>query len=168
MISVSTHIKTELDTSGLKRIREKFKRLEKSEIKWGFFGGEHSTADMSYAALAYLLELGRPGTSDTNAIPPRPAFRQSIQSLRLSESFDKVLAKALGEYIKSSGQLSPDAFLKASGEYAQEEYQFTMTNWINVGTVYRHNAPMTIDLKGKDQPFVDTGELVQNVSYQIE
>lgn len=167
MISTRTHIKTKLDTSGLEKLKGKLKKIERTEIEWGYFGGVHSGSGMTYAALAFLLEFGRPATADSGAIPARPAFRQSIQALRLTSGFDKVLAKAIGGYIRSSSEIAPDAFLKPCGAYLAEHYASTMRNWVNIGTIYRHNAPMTIELKGFDQPFVETGELVQAVDYQI-
>lgn len=167
MITVST--KVQKNTKGLDNLKRKMRVLEQKEVHWGFLSGTHSQADMSYAALAFLLEFGRRSESSSGwDIPPRPAFRQSISALRQSESFRKMLSGGLSTYMTESGTGALSAFLDRTGRYLQNSYEESMVNWKVNGTMYQHNAPMTIRLKGFDQPYVETGELTQNVQYQIE
>lgn len=167
MIKVST--KVSKDVKGLNNLKKKMRVLEQKEVHWGFLSGSHSQADMSYAALAFLLEVGRRNEAGSGwDIPPRPAFRQSVSILRQSESFKKMLSGGLSTYLTEEGTGALSGFLDRTGRYLQNSYEESMINWKVNGTMYQHNRPMTIRLKGFDQPYVETGELTQNVQYQIE
>lgn len=156
------------DYSGLNRLKNKLATLEKKEIEWGFLSGTHSQADMTYAALAFLLETGRRNEAGTGwDIPPRPAFRQSVQELRLGNGYENHIRQYLGSYLTSKSEAGLPAFLNASGRYLENSYRESMTDWIVNGSKYKHNARMTINLKGFDRPYVESGELTQNVQYQI-
>lgn len=168
MITPSSSVKTELNVDGLKHLKQKLNRIRGSKVEWGFLGGEHSTADMSYAALAWLLETGRRSVSGSGwDIPPRPAFRQSIEEIALGSSLEQSLSGMLGHYLSPSSNVSSNAFLEATGKFLSQSYEESMVNWRFNGIAYNHNAPMTVALKGFDRPFVETGELTMNVEYKI-
>lgn len=168
MITPSSSVTTELNVDGLRKLKSKLNKIRGSRIEWGFLGGEHSSADMSYAALAWLLETGRRSVSGSGwDIPPRPAFRQSIQEIALGNSFEESLSGMLGHYLSPRSNTSSDAFLEATGKFLSKSYEESMINWRFNGTSYKHNAPMTVSLKGFDRPFVETGELTMNVEYKV-
>lgn len=162
MIAVST----QLDKSGLEAIKKKLKRLESQEVEWGFLGGTHSQAKMPYAQLAMILEFGGK-SSDGYTIPPRPAFRESVQELRHSRGFRDYVMRSLEKYLTNSPNASAKPFLQACGEYLEQSYRSSMINWHMNGSQYQSNAAWTIAEKGFDQPYVESGELVQNVEYRI-
>lgn len=159
-------VSTQLDLSGLEAVKKKLKHLEKQEVEWGFLGGTHSDSGLPYAYLAYILEFGGK-SSDGYTIPPRPAFRESVQNLRLSDGFRKHIAASLERYLTNSPSASAKPFLEACGAYLKDSYHDSMVNWHKNGSQYQSNARWTILEKGFDQPYVDSGELVQNVEYQI-
>lgn len=162
MIAVST----KLDMSGLKEIKKKLGNLERDKVEWGFLGGTHSQANIPYASIAWELEFGGK-SSDGYIIPPRPAFRESIQELRLSNGFKDYVRVSFSKYLHGPSSTSPKHFLEDCGEYLKESYRSSMANWHTEGSQNRSNAPWTIKEKGFDQPYVESGELLQNVKFRI-
>ena len=159
-------MKAHLDLSGIKKLKSKLKKLENKEVEWGFLGGQHSTADMTYAALAWLLEEGSRSSEGGYAIPPRPAFKQLISQLRTSHvAYEQEVSNAYRQFLEGGNH---HQILRESGEYLTQRHKDTMTSWLVSGSQNQHNAPLTIELKGFDMPFVESGELVQNVTYQIK
>ena len=167
MIGTSTTVSS--DFKGIAALKRKLRRLEAKKIEWGFLEGQHSEADMTYAALAWMLEMGVRQENGTGwEIPPRPAFRQSIQELRVKGGFERHAKPYLRAYLSPSGGGNIQPFLDSSGKFLANSYKDSMINWRFNGSAYRHNAKLTIQLKGFDRPYVETGELTQNVQYDIK
>jgi len=153
-------MKAHLDLSGIKKLKNKLQKLEQTEVEWGFLSGQHSKAEISYASLAWLLEEGN------NKIPPRPAFKQTVAGLRTSHvAYEAEVKHFYKNFLEGTG--SAYGIAQASGKHVTETHKDTMYNWVIDGVANQHNAPETISLKGFDMPFVETGELIQNVTYKI-
>ncbi|MBG23656.1 MAG: hypothetical protein CMF22_10060 [Idiomarinaceae bacterium] len=153
-------MKAVLDLSGLRDLEKDLTKLESKHVEWGFLSGEHSTAEMSYAELAWMLEDG------TDKIPPRPAFRDMIAGLITShKAFEYEIKDEMQRLVYGMG--NPYNVHKASGEYLKALYTDTMVSWFSDGSMNRQNSKVTKAIKGHAMPYVWTGELVQNVEYQI-
>lgn len=159
------HSSVSVDLSGLKKLKKDLKKLESQTVEWGFLYGTHSKADMSFAALAWLLEEGSRSNSGGWSIPPRPAFKSTISTIQHSPSFEHEMSKKVGNYIY--GKSSSTYLMNELGDFAVDLHKDTMLSWITSGSQNRHNSPVTISIKGFDKPFTETGELVQNVKYRI-
>ena len=161
-------MKSTLDLSGIKKHKSKMKSLESKEVEWGFLEGQHSKADMSYAALAALLEYGSRNPEGGYHIPPRPAFRDLIAKLRTNhKQFELVVQGELSKFIEKPLE-NPNKLLQLSGQHLVNRYQNNMEFWLVSGSKNTHNAPYTIEMKGFDQPFVETGELIDNVKFKVK
>lgn len=160
-------MKSTLDLSGLHKHKRRMKHLESKTVEWGFLSGNHSTAEMSYAQLAATLEYGTRSSQGNWHIPPRPAFRTMIDRMKVAQrAFVMEVDSYLRDYMESDNK-SPDLLLNKTGKYLQELHQDTMRDWVSTGSQYRNNARETIDQKGFNMPFVYSGELINNVKYQI-
>ena len=155
-------MKTHLDMSGIVELEKKLAALESKQVDWGYVnGGIHSKAGIPYANLAMLLEYG--GFN----IPSRPAFRDSIERLKSNHTaFEFFVQPEVNKYLLSKSQ-NPHNILKVSGEYLSDRYKGSMEDWVLNGSQNRSNARTTTDLKGFNQPFVETGELISHVDYRI-
>jgi len=162
---MKVHSSVKVDLSGLKKLKTHLKKLEAKEIEWGFLYGTHSKADLSYAALAWMLEEGVRSNFGGWSIPPRPAFKSTISTIKNTKLFDYEMQKDISNFMY--GKVTANYLLNETGKFATSLHKDTMTSWISSGSQYKHNSPITIEIKGFDMPFVDTGELVQNVKYQI-
>lgn len=159
-------IKVELEMQGLQDLEKRLKALNGKEIECGFLGGEHSQANMPYAALADMLEFGTRANNHGYAIPPRPAFTALINSLQASHlAYELEVDKHYRDFVEGT-TTTPHKIISTSGEHITGRHKETMYNWFSSGTQNTTNAQMTIDFKGHGMPFIDTGELIESVSYQ--
>ncbi len=154
--------KTRVDYSGLVDLEKKLKTLESSSVDFGYVNsGIHSGAGIPYASLAALLEWGN------DKIPARPAFRDTIERLKAQrKGFEFFVGPVLGQYITSNTS-SPKRVYDEAGSYLSDIYKTTMEDWFIHGSKNRRNAQLTIELKGFNKPYVETGELVNHVDYRI-
>lgn len=111
--------------------------------------GNHPDAGMTNAKLGAILNYGIPGK-----IPPRPWL---IPGYKQGE---KRYTKDLKHSIESGLNL-PTAMLRI-GSLATGEVQKYMTD-LRVPP----NAPLTIALKGSDNPLIDTGLLRSSITYKL-
>ena len=158
-------MKVHLDTSGIKKLKSKLRSLSNKKVDWGYpeGAGEYSTADMPYAELASMLEWGVRGR-----IPPRPALRESIEDLQVNrKDFENNIEPYIKDFLISETG-SADKVANKSGEYLKESYQHKMEFWYIEGSQNKHNAPLTKALKGHDRPYIDTGELIKNATFNVK
>lgn len=162
-------MKSHLDMSGLKALEKKLKDLERNQVEFGYpeGSGQHSDAKMPYAELATILEWGA-RNENGYTIPPRPAFRQTIQDLKTSHSeFESEVRPYFKAFLENKSQ-GPMPLVKASAGHVTGRYQYTMEFWYIEGNKNNRNAPLTTALKGHNMPYVDTGELIRNANYRIK
>lgn len=160
-------LKAKLDTSGIKDLRRRLRKLNGKSIEWGFLEGTHSTADMTYAALAEILEYGTRSNNHGYAIPPRPAFRSLITKLQTSHAaYEAEVGKHYSDFIEGRTK-TPYKIFTESGEHVVGRHKDTMYSWVSDGSINQDNSEITIEMKGFNMPFVESSELVQNVTYKI-
>lgn len=155
-----------VNKKGLKRVKRQVAKVRQKRVKVGYLGGTHSTANMPYAQLAAILEYG--AALDNGAvIPPRPALRQF--GFRWDYVYKQQFLNDIRFDFESvlTGKSTADSLMKISGERLKTNYQEIMRTWISGGSQNRHNAGLTIQLKGFDKPFVETGELIANAKYEV-
>lgn len=162
---MGTKLTAHLDLSGINSLKKKVKALNNRAVEWGFLGGTHTGSGLNFATLASFLEYG--GVNNHGyTVPPRPAFGVLINELRASSAaYEMEIGKAFGDYLLGDNA-SPEVVLKISGEHLVSRHQDTMYNWLSGGTQNTDNSAMTISMKGFNMPFVETGELIQSVSYR--
>ncbi|MFZ5440466.1 MAG: hypothetical protein ACOZQL_10680 [Myxococcota bacterium] len=106
-------------------------------------------------ALAVTHEFGVPGR-----IPSRPFLRSTFDLKR--DDWGNLLARLITKALK--GSITVEQVLGLIGQRASADVR----NRITVGTSpFVPNAPFTIAQKGSSRPLVDTGRLVQSISYQV-
>lgn len=161
----SMGIKVKLNMQGLKQLEKKTTSLSRRKIKEGFFEGQHSSG-VSNAGLALLLEYGRRESSENSYIPPRPAFSELIFKLKHTPIFRRYAQKLYKQFLL--GEISENKFLESLGEFMAGWHKDIMFNWVSDGTINTSNAPLTIEMKGFNRPFYETGELIDSATYRIQ
>lgn len=109
------------------------------------------------AELAFLHTEGSPA----QRIPARPFLQPSIMAEK--EEIAKRQIKVIQAALKGDVQLSIVEIEKLGEMARQNAYDWfkdPRNNW-------PPNAPMTIRLKGSDQPLIDTGNLRKSITYVV-
>jgi len=152
-----------LDTSGIKRLQKDLKKLEKGSVDFGYPEPDvHEPSGLTYGHLASILEWGI-----RDKIPPRPALRQTVETFKTDKTgYETAVKASLERFLESKNRIA-DAVYRASGEHLSDQYADTMDDWRTIGSRATNNAPLTIDLKGFNKPFEETGELIDNVDYRV-
>lgn len=133
-------------------LKQYSKNLEgKPTVSVGFFSG--STEKKSGLPSAYVALLNEYGGENT---PPRPFFRSMIKDGEGHWGED------LGRYLESS-QMSADNALTYIGEQMKEELKESIQL-----PRYAKLAQSTINKKGHSQTLIDTGDMLDAVSYQVD
>ena len=138
---------------GYRRITLDFKELKGKGVKVGVMGSE-SAEGTSVVDYAFYNEFG------TSTIPPRPFMAMTADKNR-----DKVQAFAgfmVGKMI--DGRLDANTVLKNLGEWYKAQIQLTIRN---AKSWAEPNVPSTIAMKGSSSPLIDTGRLVNSISYEL-
>lgn len=154
-----------VDTTNLDRLLKRLTILERKEIRWGFFNTRYGPENdnMYVASIAKLQEDGGKGDAG-NTIPSRPFF--TTQALRVIEPSDPVgrkflnlVTEAVGQVME--GQINTNAF-NAVGKHLHDSLQDEIIAWNSPA-----NAPMTIKIKGFNDPLIHTGTMLESVEYKV-
>ena len=157
MISVKL-VQSKKASKGMKELLQGIAKLEKSSTEIGYFDGEqHKDSGMTLAALATLLEYG----SNEAHIPARFAFTQIAQteSPKRNKIVRRILKKGISETLRTG---TSDKLLDALGK------KYTMSIRAIFGDTNRllSNARLTQEIKGRDDPLRDKGELLSKLTYR--
>lgn len=139
------------------RFSEIIKRLEASandELRIGFFDGEMHPSGNPVATIALINDVG----SITN--PPRPFMTVGLKSILRSAAYRKMYADYLRKIV--SGKMTPRAAYDQIGKFAVEDLKQLIDDWTNPP-----NSAKTIAIKGRNDPLVDTGTMLNSVKYKI-
>lgn len=136
-----------INNSGLKRIEQFCEKLSKTSVKIGVLNNPKQ------AKKAYRNEYGVVSAN----IPPRSNVQFPIEE-NIGYILDKVSFK---EFKEEEIQKSAEEMGKAGVYCIQKAFDTK-----GYGT-WRDNSPITIAIKGRNEPLVDTGELRKSYSYEV-
>jgi len=129
------------------------KRMGKAPVlKVGFFETEQYPDGEYVAQVAAENEFG----STTN--PPRPFMRQTFAR-------NKGVWPGMATKGMKATNFDVDKTLGLLGQEITGEVRIAIAEW---GNPYPHNSQATIDRKGFDDPLVDTGRMLQSVTWVLE
>lgn len=170
---MSIKIKVNFDTKkGMKQINrliDNLNKVERKEIQYGYFDGklhnsglERSNPNITEAALMLLLHEG----SRTAQIPPRPVFRLTGQNMK-DQSNKSVLLSSFRKLLNSVvNSVNVHPALRDIGEIMKKATQdnFGRNSSVNL----EENAERTQQLKGRNDPLVDSGKLRDAMKVRIK
>jgi len=138
---------------GYKRIFKDIKNMDGKGVKVGIMGG---TSEKGVAIVDYAVwnEFG------TKHIPARP-FMQQTADLHADETI-QFSGFLVGKLI--DGAIKPDKLLKSLGEFYVKRMKMVVRNakeWA------QENADSTIARKGSSSPLIDTGRMLNAITYEI-
>ena len=106
--------------------------------------------------LAVVLHYG----TDDGHVPARPFLTQTAHEQE--KKWERLIAEVGGKIIE--GKLSLERGLGLIGQRASADVKNTITKGEGVPPP---NAPSTIARKGSSRPLVDSGRVVQSISYDV-
>lgn len=140
---------------GLKILEKRKKSLAGAELKVGFPADIQGHGDLSPGELALILEFG---TLD-GRIPERPVFRQTFDELKAEIPQKQAYYAAMVD----SGKISSKQAQQRLGQWYAGKLRWAIIRYHDVP-----NAPATIKQKGFDDPWIDTGGLVNAIDYRVK
>lgn len=144
------------DLSVWNNLKKGFIRASSEDVKVGWINSSYGpdNDNLHHAQVAQWIEEG---VASQN-IPPRPFMRVGLPNAL--KGVDKESFKALALSVATGEQtLKP---LKAVGVETSKTLAGVMEGWTTP-----MNAPMTIELKGFNNPLVETHELIDEITYMV-
>jgi hypothetical protein len=94
-------------------------------------------------------------------IPSRPFIRYTMDTH--ADKINKFIDKEVGRMVEKN--YSPEKTLARIGEYVKR----LIVKTINTSKAWATpNSPVTIKIKGSDQPLVNTGEMRSKITYRVQ
>lgn len=159
--------KLTVDKSGWNKLKKELLKADSHEVQLGWFEGQNYGSDnenLPYAQVAQWNNEGHiNGTSSLvpGAItPPRPfmtvGLKGALKAGANKDDFkDMIEALLQGKSILTA--------MKKSTTNFERTLRKVMLDWDTP-----RNAPLTVEMKGFDNPLVDSSELIANVTAKVE
>lgn len=140
------------DKARLERIRRTLIKATRAHVDVGYFGGRpHPKTGETEATVAAINEFGVPELN----IPERPFMASTARSTKVGMQIGIEVSRVL------NAQRSKFNWGKMGNFYAKE------VSATIEGFSHPANAPLTISLKGFDNPLVETGHMMRNVQKRV-
>ena len=143
------------DTKGWDKLKKNLLQLDKNELHVGWFDTSYGSENDNLAH-AQVAQWNEEGTSTS---PPRPFMRSGFNDAIKSGSNDQDFRNIINAVLSGKSSL---VALKASGSAFAATLKETMRQWSSPP-----NAPSTVAQKGFNDPLNETGELINNVSFEV-
>lgn len=159
--------KLKVDKSGWEKLKKELLKAEAYEVQLGWFEENQYGPDNDNLKMAQVAQWNNEGhVNGTNSLvpgaitPPRPfmsvglpgAFKAGANKDDFKDMVQAVLA---GKSVMSAMKKSTNNF--------ERTLRKVMLNWDTP-----RNAPLTVELKGFDDPLVNSSELIANVTAKVE
>lgn len=155
------------DTKEYKKILRDLKKLDKTEIDVGWINGQKypsndpakSRRGVFIASIAYINEKGQYSINNDGKViyvPARPYFQQSLHDVSfLTDSMSKVLENLFNgiPYRNVLNFMGQDMVDNVKKSVAKQNFK----------TLH----PKTINIKNKSTQWVDSGRMLNNISYKV-
>jgi phage gpG-like protein len=130
-------------------------------LQGGLKGAEkESGSDLTVAEIAAILHFGTKDQAKVGAIPPRPFLNQTMDEHR--EEFTKLGARLFAATLLRNEGMTLNRALGILGAKVAAEVKKTITAGMKPG-----NAVRTIRAKGQDKPLIDTGRLLNAITWAV-
>lgn len=110
------------------------------------------------AGLLYMHEQGVP----SHNIPPRPVLQPAISQAEVSRKISELMRDAMVEAMINGDVEKAEKNMHKAGMVGRDACKGYIT-----GGNLAPNAPSTIARKGSSTPLVDTGSLINSISYAV-
>lgn len=154
--------KLRVDKSGWEKLKKNLLKAQTNEIQLGWFPENKYDSTNDNLKMAQVAQWNNEGHINDNGsvTPPRPfmtvglagAFKVGTNKDDFKDMVQAVLA---GKSVMSAMKKSTNNF--------ERTLRKVMLDWDTP-----RNAPLTVEMKGFDDPLVETSELIANVTAKVE
>lgn len=148
-------MKLTVDKKVWNNLKKSFDKAETLENQLGWFEENRYGSDNENLPMAQVAQWIEEGVASKN-IPPRPYMRVGLRGALMKGSNDASFKRIITAV--ANGQ---DVFkaLHKEGDSFRQSLRQVMLDWDTPP-----NSPTTIELKGFDDPLIESSELISNVS----
>ena len=155
-----------VDKSVWNKLKKNFQQADSVELRTGWFESDRYGSDNDNLQMAQVAKWNEEGHNNgagslvPNAeTPPRPFMRVSFRNALKSGANDKEFRQIVQAVVEGKSVLQP---LKSSGKAFENTLRKVMIDFNNPP-----NAPLTIEMKGFDDPLINSSQLVANVNSKV-
>lgn len=159
--------KISIDTKELKRIVRELKKVDKTEVDFGWINGKKYPSNdpatarggVYIASIAYMNEKGHYTINNDGAViytPARPYVQQSLHNVSfLPDSMERVLLNVFNglDYRPVLNFIGQDMVDNIKKSVAKQNF--------------KKLHPKTINIKSSSTQWVDTGRMLDNITYKV-
>lgn len=145
------------------QMKKRLTALDGIEARVGWFSGQNygpENNNLPIAQVAQWNEEGTPAAGWGGPTPSRPFIRSFFIGLKKSKAFRDFMANEIKYYIEGGG--TSRHLAQRVGRFVRQGIRETIEKW-----TYISNATATIELKGFNDPLVETGTMAKAVSVKI-
>lgn len=145
------------------QMKKRLTALDGIEARVGWFSGHNygpENNNLPIAQVAQWNEEGTPAAGWGGPTPSRPFIRSFFIGLKKSKAFRDFMANEIKHYIEGGG--TSRHLAQRVGRFVRQGIRETIEKW-----TYISNATATIELKGFNDPLVETGTMAKAVSVKI-
>lgn len=136
-------------------------RAQKSEVRIGWFAGNNYGSDNGNLPMAQVAQWVEEGQRWNNQ-PARPAIRTQFIPDLAGTGFIQRHAISMAQQV-ALGRITWRQGHQRLAPHLIYRFKLVLTHYHTIA-----NRPSTIRRKGFDDPWIETGQLVQSVQYRIE
>lgn len=130
------------------------------EVQVGIVEPAYYGSDNDNLSVAQVWDWQESGLPAQN-IPTRPAIRVGFMAPIKKGSYDKLFAESMQRIAEGKSTFKQE-YTKI-GAKAQADLKKAVADWDTP-----RNAPLTVELKGFDNPLIDSGLLYDSIDFKVE
>lgn len=151
--------KLKVDKSGWNKLKKELLKGSNLEVQVGIVEPTYYGSDNDNLSLAQVWQWQEEGLPSQN-IPTRPAIRVGFMTPIKKGSYDKLFVESM-QRIASGNSTFKQEYTKI-GTQAKVDLKKAVADWDSP-----RNAPLTVELKGFDNPLIDSGLLYDSIDSKV-
>lgn len=151
--------KLKVDKSGWNKLKKELLKGSNLEVQVGIVEPTYYGSDNDNLSVAQVWQWQEEGLPAQN-IPTRPAIRVGFMTPIKKGSYDKLFVESM-QRIASGSSTFKQEYTKI-GVQAKVDLKKAVADWDSP-----RNAPLTIELKGFDNPLIDSGLLYDSIDSKV-
>ena len=152
--------KLKVDKSGWNKLKKELLKGSDLEVKVGIVEPTNYGSDNDNLSVAQVWQWQEEGVPAQN-IPTRPAIRVGFMAPIKKGSYDKIFIESVVRIAEGKSTFKQE--YTRIGVQAKADLKKAVADWDTP-----RNAPYTIELKGFDNPLIDSGLLYESIDFKVD